>query len=295
MIERLAYAKINLFLDIEGIRGDGYHNIVSVMQTVDWADKIMLDKIATSAIHLTCSDSAIPCDRNNTAYRAAEIFLSELRGSDGVRIHIEKNIPSAAGLAGGSADAAATLLGLNTVFGSPFSIQSLLTMGSRIGADVPFCLIGGTQKARGIGDIIEPFPAMPSCTLVCAKMGEGVSTPEAYRVLDQQYNFFKTDSVKYDKLACLSNEFRNGSLEKLTEGTYNIFEETIEANRPGVSLLKRTLLSFGADVAMMSGSGPSVFGVFKKKEDAEKACEELRKLGAISQVCKPVKYCEEQQ
>lgn len=290
MIECFAYAKINLFLDIEGIRNDGYHNIISVMQTVDWADRIILDKTVTRGVQLTCSNAFIPCDKSNTVYRAAELFLSELSYSGGIQLHIEKNIPSEAGLAGGSADAAATLSGLNTLFKHPFSDKEILTMGSHIGADVPFCLVGGTKIAKGIGDIIEPFPSMPSCVIVCAKIGEGVSTPLAYRALDEQYDFFKTESVKHDKLNCLKETFQKGSLERISEGLYNIFEETVQRSHPNVLLLKHTLLSFGADAAMMSGSGPSVFGIFKDETAADRAGASLRALGANCHVCKPISY-----
>ena len=294
MIERFAYAKINLFLDIKGIRGDGYHNIVSVMQTVDWADKITIDKIASKEIALTCSDETIPIDRRNTVYRAAELFLAQITDPNGVRLHIEKHIPSAAGLAGGSADAAATLLGLNDIFGKPFSMDQLLKLGRSVGADVPFCLLGGTKLVSGIGEVIEPFPMMPSCYLVCAKLGEGVSTPLAYRALDERYSGFPRDAVKYEKLACLREEFERGSLKRLSDGIYNIFEAQIEQIHSSVSMLKSTLRYLGANVTMMSGSGPAVFGVFDTQESAENGCAELRRLGAACEVCRPISYGGEQ-
>lgn len=289
MIERFAYAKINLFLDIKGIREDGYHDIVSVMQTVDWADKITLDKTDSTGIYVTCSDPTIPIDKRNTAYKAAELFLSRLQKSEmGVQIHIEKHIPWAAGLAGGSADAAATLLGLNDLFAAPFSDAELLSIGRCVGADVPFCLVGGTQKIGGIGEKIDPFPLMPACYLVCAKLGEGVSTPTAYMALDEQYNNFPHDSVKYDKLNCLREAFGQNSLLRLPDGLYNIFEEPIERMRPSVSLLKSVLMDAGAVAAMMSGSGPSVFGVFENMEIASMALDALRRLGAVCEICRPI-------
>ena len=288
MTDRLAYAKINLFLDIEGIREDGYHNIVSVMQTINWADRISLQSKAASGIRLTCSAPSIPTDRSNTAYRAAEVFFAKLGSTNGLHIHIEKNIPSSAGLAGGSADAAAVLLGLNELMGEPFSSSALLEMGATIGADVPFCMIGGTQLTKGIGDVIEPFPPMPSCHLVCAKIGDGVSTPEAYRAIDAQNDFFKIPSVKWDKLTQLRNGFQHDNPKCLSDGLFNIFEATIEKTHPGVSLIKSTLLAAGADVAMMSGSGPSVFGVFENPEHAHMACDKLCAMGAHCAVCAPV-------
>ena len=288
MIERLAYAKINLFLDVEGIRADGYHDILSVMQTVSWSDRIYLEKLQTAEILLSCTDASIPTDQTNTAYRAAELFISRLAVPMGVRIHIEKHIPSSAGLAGGSADAAAVLLGLNEITGNAFSQEALLQMGAKIGADVPFCMIGGTQITKGIGDVIEPFPAMPFCYLVCAKLGEGISTPEAYGAIDKQNDFFKAPSVKHDRLAFLKKGFEKGDLNCLSEGTFNIFERAMEEVRPGISILKRALINAGAKVAMMSGSGPSVFGVFEDKMQAEQACEAVQNMGAICAICTPI-------
>lgn len=289
MIERLAYAKINLFLDIKGMREDGYHDIVSVMQTVDWADKITLDKTDSTGIHVTCSDPSIPIDQRNTAYKAADLFFSRLQKNEmGVRIHIEKHIPWTAGMAGGSADAAATLWGLNDLFGSPFSSTELLKIGQCVGADVPFCLVGGTKKLGGIGERIESFPSMPPCYLVCAKQGEGVSTPIAYGALDEQYNNFPYDAVRYYRLNRLQQAFGHGSLLGLPDGLYNIFEEPIERMRPSVSLLKRTLLDTGAIAAMMSGSGPSVFGVFEDLETASAALEVFRRLDAVCEICRPI-------
>lgn len=293
MIERLAYAKINLFLDIEGIRQDGYHNIVSVMQTVDWVDRILLDKADCAGIHVTCSEPSIPTNRNNTVYKAAELFLEKVKCDTGLRIHIEKHLPSEAGLAGGSADAAATLSGLNELFGNPFTAKEILSIAKRIGADVPFCLLGGTQKTTGIGDVIEAFPPMPSCYIVCAKMGAGVSTPQAYRLLDQAHDGFKAYCPRYDRLEHLSSEFKRASLDELTDGIYNIFESAIEASHPTVHEIKQFLLSMGANAAMMSGSGPSVFGIFQERSTAEAACLALKNKGAVCQVCRPIQITNE--
>lgn len=287
MIKRLAFAKINLFLDVEGIRADGYHNIVSVMQTVDWADEISIEKNNAREIRLTCSDSSIPTDRKNTVYKAAELFLSRINASYGVQIHIEKHIPSAAGLAGGSADAAAALLGLNQLYGDPVSFEELLSIGARVGADVPFCMTGGTKRTTGIGEIIEEFPALPSCFIVCGKSGEGVSTPEAYRALDERYDGFVGYEGNADKEKALRAALERGAINAIRDGVYNVFEHVVEPTHPTVSAMKATLVSHGAAVAMMSGSGPSVFGVFLRKDDADKACEALRLTGAQCRVCLP--------
>ncbi len=288
MIERLAYAKINLFLDVEGIRDDGYHNILSVMQTVSWADKITIQQCEEPGIRLFCTEKSIPTDNANTAYRAAELFLSYAEIPMGLQIHIEKHIPSSAGLAGGSSDAAAVLLGLNKMTGSPFSSEQLLELGAKIGADVPFCMVGGTQTTTGIGNVMEPFPSMPRCYLICAKKGDGVSTPAAYRAIDEQNDFFRAPDVQYNKLNCLQNGFALGDLSCVKDGIFNIFEKKIEKTHPDVSLLKKALLDSGAIAAMMSGSGPSVFGIFADEKKAELARDTLQNLGATCAVCTPV-------
>lgn len=289
MIKCFSYAKINLFLDVEGIREDGYHNIVSVMQTIDWSDTLFFEKTNGTEIALTCSDPLIPTDRKNTVFKAATLFREKTGISAGVSIHIEKNIPSAAGLAGGSADAAAALMGLNQLFDMPLSQEDLLLLGSRIGADVPFCMVGGTQKTTGIGEIMEPFPELPPCYIVCGKVGEGVSTPEAYSELDKKYVFFENYSGKKDVLASLYQTLEQGTLDRIKDGMYNIFEGVIEKQRPSVTQLKKALVDTGATVAMMSGSGPSVFGIFKEKQTAEHACDTLQALGAQCRVCVPCK------
>jgi len=288
MIQVNGYAKINLFLDIESKREDGYHNIISVMQSIDWHDELTLSKSSDNKIHLSCTDNTIPTDKGNTAYKAASLFLKHIKKAYGVNIVIKKNIPVAAGLAGGSADAAAVLIGLNRLFEEPIPKDSLLQLGREIGADVPFCMTGGTCLTRGIGDIMEPFPAMSDCYFVCAKMGEGVSTPQAYQTLDEIFNNFNPYTPNREKMLTLSRAIRARNFELLSQGTYNIFEQAIEKSHPSVLLLKKLLSEAGARVAMMSGSGPSVFGIFESREIAELACRELCGLGANARVCVPI-------
>ena len=288
MIELFAYAKINLFLDIQRKRQDGYHDIISVMQTVDWCDRILIHRNGKAGVHLMCSEKQIPTDESNTAYKAATLFLKQIQNYEGLDIIIEKHIPHAAGLAGGSADAAATLRGLNRMFGEPLSERALLELGKQIGADVPFCIVGGTKLTTGIGEQMEPFPSMPPCFLVCAKMGEGISTPKAYASLDRKHSDFAGYLPHIEALDRLRLSFDAASLEGLGEGTYNIFEKVTAENRPAVGLLKQRLLEEGAVMAMMSGSGPSVFGVFKDRATADRACEVIKSLGAACKVCTPI-------
>ena len=213
MIKRSAFAKINLFLDIEGLRPDSYHNIISVMQSIDWADQIQMEKNTSGDILLSCSDPEIPSDQRNTAYKAAQLFFSTLQENSGVNIFIEKNIPHAAGMAGGSADAAAVLLGLNELYGEPFSREKLLGLGAKIGADVPFCMVGGTAITTGIGDNIEQIAPLSSCYIVCAKKGEGVSTPRAYSALDQHFNTFQFSFLLTSDLPKHSQFFFNNAFQ----------------------------------------------------------------------------------
>lgn len=288
MIELSAFAKINWFLDIENKRDDGYHNIVSVMQTIDWCDKIGIEKIDGPEIQISCFNASIPTDGRNTAYKAAALFLDTIEKCDGVHISIEKNIPHAAGLAGGSADAAAVLRGLNRLYDNALSEQELLAMGAKIGADVPFCMIGGTQLTTGIGDKMSSFPSTPPCFFVCVKDGEGISTPKAYAALDQKYNDFKEYRPRYERLSALRNAFDCESLSMLTSGMFNVFEQIAEQEHSSVKKMKQILMENGAYVAMMSGSGPSVFGVFGDCDSADRACAVLKRMGATCKTCVPI-------
>lgn len=288
MVEINGYAKINLFLDIQSKRLDGYHNIISVMQAIDWHDKIKISQTDCSGIKLQCTEHEVPVDQKNTAYKAASLFLDAMQSSCGVNIVIEKNIPLAAGLAGGSADAAAVLIGLNELFGHPLSNENLLLLGGKIGADVPFCMTRGTRLTTGIGDKIESFPAISNCFIVCAKMGDGVSTPQAYRCLDEMYDDFANYRPRQEKLLTLSKAIEACDLELLSQGIYNIFERPVEEARPFVTSLKKLLREYGAKAAMMSGSGPSVFGIFSDKAAAKQACNALCDFGAKARICVPV-------
>lgn len=289
MIFEKAYAKLNLFLDVENKRLDGYHNIVSVMQTVDWCDDIYIEESVSDEILLTANSCEIPTGKDNTAYRAATKYLEAVSEKKGVKIEICKRIPMAAGMAGGSADAAAVLRGMNRLFGNRLSEAELLALGKTIGADVPFCILGGTKIVRGIGEEISACEQeFPQCPMVCAKLGKGVSTPDAYRILDEKYDDFKNRKVNEGLLQVILDSMRFGSAEGASRGFFNVFEEPIEALRPSVSQAKKTLLENGAFSAMMSGSGPSVFGLFRSENEAECACLALKNMGAEARLCYPV-------
>ena len=295
-----AHAKINLFLDITGRRPDGYHTIAGVMQAISLCDTVAVEvteptdhaPVGAETITLTCSNPDIPTDGKNLAWRAAEAFFAATgRGWKSLTIHIEKRIPAAAGMAGGSTNAAAVLVGLNHLFGSPLTTEALCEVGLKLGADVPFCIMGGAQITEGVGEIMTSIAPMPPCELVVACGGEGVSTPAAYKALDTLYGNFDPSAYapRTGELSTLLSALRQGDLVSLCGATFNLFEDVVLPERPVARDIKETLLASGAITAMMSGSGPSVFGVFPKGDgSAQRACEVLTKRGIPAWVCEPV-------
>lgn len=283
-----AYAKINLFLDIESLREDGYHNIISLMQSIDLHDTVTVDYSPDDEYQITisCSDDAVPCNEKNLAHKAARFFPVD-KGS--IRIHIEKRIPMQAGLAGGSADAAATLIALNELTGNKLSIEELKAIGNKLGADVPFCIETGAAIARGTGNILEKTAAMPYLPLVIARQGEGMSTPEAYRALDVKYDRFNEYKPKTDLLDVLISKSQDNEITEYTKGLFNIFESVVEPCRPCVTEIKEIMINKGAAGAMMSGSGTSVFGIFADEISAQRAMRTLRELGAVAHLCYPLR------
>ena len=263
-----APAKINLYLDITAKRHDGYHDISTVMTSVDLRDRISVER--SHVTEVLCDRAVTEDPHDNIAYRAARLF-SEYYGEDcPVNICIEKKIPAAAGLAGGSTDAAAVLRSMNALFGTGFSEKKLCEIGRRLGADVPYCITGGTALAEGIGEILTPFPAMPDCTVLIAADGEGVSTAEAYTEADRLGP--RTGGHDTEKL---KKALEDGDLALLSSACYNIFERAIIPLRPRVSALKELFIESGALFTQMSGSGPSVFAIYDDEETALQAYNAL--------------------
>ena len=285
-----AYAKINLYLDITGIRDNGYHNIRSIMQTVSLCDTVTVESAeateGVAEIVLTCSESAVPTGEKNIAYKAALAFFREAEiTSYKCKIHIEKRIPMEAGLAGGSTDAAAVLRLLNSLYDRPFDTDKLCEIGAKLGADVPFCIIGGTYLCEGIGEVLTKLSDMPDCCIVVARGGEGVSTPVAYGLVDDKWNRdFTKSGGDFD---ALSSALSDGNIAAATSYMYNIFEDVILPSHSVASELKDIMLDSGAIGTMMSGSGPSVFGIFDSGEAAKKACDAAGSI-AKAFVCSPV-------
>ncbi len=283
-----AHAKINLHLDVVSKADNGYHGVNTVMQSVSLCDVVSVSLCDGDTIVITCDIEGLHCDKRNLAYRAAELFFERVKTRRGVIIDIHKNIPMAAGLAGGSADAAAVFYALNNLFDEPLCRDELLSLGARLGADVPFCIAEGTKYADRFGDILHPFSPMPECYIVVSCAGEGVSTPWAYAALDSKYSDFKADAYTARPISPLREAMEKGSISEVSRNVYNIFESVIAPERPMVEAIKKILGDNGALASMMSGSGPSVFGIFETKELADKAAAALGKSDIPAFVCQPV-------
>ena len=282
-----APAKINLWLDIAAKRPDGYHDIESVMQTVTLFDELTFERFepinGTRRISVSCSVDSLACDESNLSYRAAQEFFKAVGMREyNVGIHIEKRIPIAAGLAGGSTDAAATLIGLDRLYKSRLDISRLCEIASGLGADVPFCVRRGISVTRGIGDRFSDCPRLPDCKILIACDGEGVSTPWAYRRLDEMYDFGerRADVEGFTKLLDLG-------ISTIASGMSNIFESAVLPVRERARFIKKVMTECGALASIMSGSGPSVFGIFDDDEKLERAAGILRSNGIRPFICEP--------
>ena len=280
-----AYAKINLFLDISSRRENGYHNIVSYMHSVSLCDTVTVSFTSSDVktISVTCSNSELPVNEDNLVYKAAK--LHPICGE--IKIHIEKRIPISAGLAGGSADAAATMKALDMLSDAPLGTDELCRIGATLGADIPFCIKGGACIAEGIGEILNETQFMPNYPIVIAKKGDGMSTPAAYRELDQKFENFVGYSVNNEYLSALINSFGK-DIDQYCDNLFNIFETVVEPQRPFVTEIKGIMKKQNAAGSMMSGSGTSVFGIFKNEADAEAAVSALKDIGAEAHLCYPL-------
>lgn len=253
-----APAKINLTLNIDGRREDGYHLLSSVFQSVSLADCVEIEKTQQDGIALSLSDPSLPCDRKNTAYRAAELFFEKTGITPAVHIHVTKVIPQQAGMGGGSADAAGVLVGLNALYETDLSQKELCVLGEKVGADVPFCIVGGTAMVTGIGEVIEPLSPLGRCYILIAKPDVGVSTAEAYAAVDG------VETIPADHDVVLS-AIENGDLKTIGENLSNAFEQALTL--PQVEDVLEIMRSFSPLGCMMSGSGSAVFALFDIDDD----------------------------
>lgn len=270
---RPAYAKINLYLDVLACREDGFHDLLTVMHSISLHDDVQVEWFLsdTTEISLRVCGARLPTDSKNLAYRAAEAFLSKTNQSARLHINIRKRLPIAAGLAGGSADAAAVLRSLNELFGYPLDEEEMLALGASLGSDVPFCMVGGTQICRGRGELMRPLACGAPLYVVIAKGRERVSTPRAFALMDEHYHRFDGSVVHGGQPEKLYRAVADGRLSSTPFCVYNAFEEVILPTCPTANALREQLLSLGAYAACMSGSGPSVFGLFATIEQARRA------------------------
>lgn len=273
-----AYAKINIGLDVLRRRPDGYHEVRMIMQTVDLYDELVIEKRQQAGITLQTDNSELPLDSGNLVYRAAEMLLREKKPQEGVKITLTKQIPIAAGMAGGSSDAAAAMRGLNELFGMGYSVPELQELGVKLGADIPYCIVGGTMLSEGIGEILTPLPAPPECFLVIAKPDINVSTGFVYGNLH-------VDTLAYHPdIDGMVEALGSGNLQGIAERLGNVLETVTSREYPVIEELKELLRGRGAENALMSGSGPTVFGFFKKKEMAEQAAAAVKERQLAGQV-----------
>lgn len=275
-----APAKVNLSLDITGKRDDGYHLMDMVMQSVSLCDVLTIEKSDFSLV-FTCNTTSVPQDATNLAVKAARAFFSETKTPGGAIIHLEKKIPSGAGMGGGSADAAGVLVGLNALYETGLSQEELCRIGLKLGADVPFCIMGATARVTGIGEVIEPIRDLPSCWFAAVKPAFSISTKEAFARFDSGEAFSRPDTAAMVKAveAC--------DLAAVGYQMKNVFEETEDL--PILTEVKEMLLSCGALGAVMTGSGSVIYGLFEKETAAAAAAEKLKAYGE-SYVFAPVNY-----
>lgn len=251
-----APAKINLSLDVLGKRQDGYHELEMIMTTIDLADRIELELLEEDTIVISSHSRYVPNDERNLAYKAAKLLKDRLGVKKGVEISIEKHIPVAAGLGGGSSDAAAVLRGLNKLWDLRLSLDELAALGLEIGSDVPFCVYGGTALAKGRGEILTPLPPPPRCWVVLAKPSIGVSTGEIYKQLE-------LDHIVHPNTKEMAEAIKNNDYRKMCDLVGNVLESVTLKKYPEVSTIKKDMARFGANAVLMSGSGPTVFALVR--------------------------------
>ncbi len=284
-MEIQAYAKINLSLEVVGRRADGYHDLVGVMQSISLYDTLLFEKKPHNGVSLD-TGCDLPADDSNLILRAARAYFKTTKKPFGVDIKLTKRIPMKAGLGGGSADAAATLRALNTLGGNPLDDAELCAIGAKLGADVPFCVMGGTRICRGIGERMTAIENNLKCHVVIVKGEEGVSTPLAFAALDEKYGAFSGFEGKAEaELLLLEECLKNAEIDTVHGVIFNRFEEIVAPLVPDVPKIKRELYALGAFAAQMSGSGPSVFGLFQNETDATRAAAQMRAQGKQAFVC----------
>lgn len=278
-----AYGKINLALDVLGKRQDGYHEVRMIMQTVGLHDRIDLYRTSEPGIRIETNLFYLPTNEQNLAYRAAKLLMDEFHISQGVSIHLRKFIPVSAGMAGGSTDAASVLFGVNKMFGLGLSAGELMKRGVTLGADIPYCLMRGTALSEGIGEKLSQLPPMPQCQVLIAKPGISVSTKVVYEALDAM----ELTREQHPDIDGMIEAIRSKDLHRVAGKFGNVLELVTAGKYPVIGQIEQVMKDCGAVNAMMSGSGPSVFGLFTSPRAAQQAYESLR-FGEHSNLAKQV-------
>ncbi len=266
-----ANAKINLSLDVTGVRENGYHDVRMIMQSIELCDYLDIEVNNSGRIELTCSNPEIECDKSNLIYKAADKLINKavdeeiIDKNTGVTINLQKNIPIAAGLAGGSTDAAATLVGLNEELGLGYSSSELRGLGVTLGADIPFCIEGGTYLSEGIGEVLSKLKDAPDCFIVLVKPDINVSTKFVYD------NLILNEETVHPDVDAMLDAIETGSIKRVADCLDNLLATVTEKEYPIIVDIKNILKENGALNAIMSGSGPTVFGLFDDEEKAKEA------------------------
>ena len=273
-----AMAKINLGLDVIGKRADGYHDVRMVMQTIRMYDLLEIRKKRAPGIVLSTNLPYVPSDERNLVYRAAKLLMDEFQVEEGLSMRLTKSIPVAAGMAGGSSDAAAAFVGVNRLFRLGLSQEELMERAVQIGADVPYCVMRGTALAEGIGEKLTRLPAVPECFVLVGKPGINVSTKTAYE------NLNLGAIERHPDIDGMLRDIENGDFRAMTEKMENVFQPGVEAKYPVIRQIVELMEQSGALKAMMSGSGPTVFGIFDSRDKLSAAADALRKSGLAKTV-----------
>lgn len=277
-LELKALGKINLGLDVLGRRENGYHDVRMVMQTLYLYDNVTLVKKPEPGIEITSNLFFLPRDDNNIAYKAAKLLIDEFQIQGGVSINLDKHIPVAAGMAGGSSNAAAVLYGMNRMYGLGLNQEELMKRGVSLGADVPYCIMRGTVLAEGIGEVLTPLAPMPKCQILIAKPPISVSTKLVYEKLDSK------EIEQHPDINGILAGLEAGNLETVASSMGNVLEKVTVEEYPVIAQIKECMLKGGALGAMMSGSGPTVFGIFKDRRTVKQACALVKEQGLARQV-----------
>ena len=287
-IKLKARAKINLGLDVIGKREDGYHEVRMIMQSLNMYDGVEISRIEEPEIRIITNRSYLPTNSDNLMYKAAQLIREEYNIKDGVEIKLEKFIPVAAGMAGGSSDDAATLVGMNRLFNLRITTEHLMELGVKIGADVPFCIMRGTVLAEGIGEKLTQLAPMPDCPILIAKPGINVSTRYVYQ------NLKLDDKTVHPDIDGIIDSLERHNIDGICARMGNVLESVTAKEYPVIGEIKQEMLKCGAINSLMSGSGPTVFGIFKSKQYAYACADRLKEIGIAKQVYVTGAFCNRQ-